>query len=493
MDWIASLVAEATSSPLEALQHPPEGATIVELRLDHFPQLDPAAAVATCPLPLLLTLRSTAEGGRGPSSPAERRPLLEAAHEAGAALLDLELERDLDLVDRLGLPPERLVISWHDPSGTPENLDGVAGRLLATRARWVKLIPTTRSLADLAAVIALNEDQCSRRAVQRRLITFGMGPAGIPSRMLAPLLGPPLAYVAWSARAAAAPGQLTFDQLQATIGHLSGRPQRLLGVVGADASRSLSPRMHAAAFRTLGLHDIFVPLSVPDAAELAGIFVPQGRGLLDRLGLPTLGWAVTTPYKQAAADAATRPSPRVRTTRSANTLIPAQNAVMADTTDADGAVGSLRQLGIDPVGTIVVVQGTGGAGRAAALGLGNAGAAVLLRGRDETHTRDQASRLGVGFLAPDERPATPAVLVNATPLGSGADDACPFAEAEVRDAAGVIDMVYGSEPTRLAVLAGHHGVRLADGRDFLAQQGFSQLAAFLRTVPPREVMRAALG
>jgi 3-dehydroquinate dehydratase/shikimate dehydrogenase len=495
MQSIASLVSEATGTgagPLEAIAHPPAGASVVELRLDHFPQLDPAAAVAACPLPVLLTLRSRAEGGAGPDSAIEREPLLRCAHEAGAALIDLEHDRDLGLMDSLGITPERVIVSWHDPKGTPGDLERIAERLLATRARWVKLIPSAQSLTDLGAVLALNRRFNHQPSSQRRLIAFAMGPVGIPSRFLAPLLGPPLAYAAWSRGAAAAPGQLTSDELEAVIGHLSGPPQRLFGVVGADTSQSLSPRMHSAAFRSLDLKDLFIPVSVGDPRELDCIFSARGKGLFDSLGLPAHGWAVTTPYKANAAAAATRLSPRVRLAKAANTLIPVEGGLLADSTDADGAVGAVQQLGLDPLGSLVVVQGTGGAGRAAAIGLHNAGAAVLLRGRDDSRARAIAEEMGLGHCPSTTLPAGPAILVNATPLGSAQDDESPFDEATIGRASGVVDMVYGTHPTRLAVLARSMGVPLADGRDFLAHQGYSQLAAFTRKVPPRDVMRAAI-
>ena len=79
---------------MEAIARPPEGASIVELRADLFPGIDLGAAIRACPLPVLVTLRSSAEGGRGPTDSGERRVVLEAAREAGAALVDLEHERD---------------------------------------------------------------------------------------------------------------------------------------------------------------------------------------------------------------------------------------------------------------------------------------------------------------------------------------------------------------------------------------------------------------
>lgn len=493
MDWIVSLTPEVSDDPLGALASPPAGAAVVELRLDLFPGLDVRAAVSACPLPVLATLRSTAEGGRGADDPADRAALLTAARDAGATLLDLEHTRDARLLETLGLTPEQVVLSWHDPRATPVDLEDRAAALLALPVRLVKLVPTARSLADLERVLALHHLFNSRRSHNRRLIAFAMDTVGVASRYLAPLLGPPIGYAAWRTGAAAAPGQLTIADHEAVAGHLGGRPQRLFGVVGRNVSASLSPRLHGAAYRALDLPYLFLPVSVPDPAELGELFTGLGDTLFDRVGLPARGWAVTTPYKGIAADAAALAAPRVRRADAANTLILREGGLAADNTDADGVVGSLVALGVDPAGRTAVVQGTGGAARGAAVGLDLAGATVWLRGRDEGRTREIAERIEVGALAAGEMPDRVEILVNATPLGSSPDDPCPFADDGVAGAAAVVDMVYGPSDTSLVEKARAAGVPVADGRSVLAHQAFAQLAAFTTRLPPKEAMLAAVG
>ncbi len=493
MELIASLTPEACTDPMAALARPPAAASVVELRGDLFPELDVRAAVSACPLPVLFTLRSCREGGKGPDDPAQRRRLLEHAREAAAALLDLELERDTPLLADLGLEPERIVLSWHDPEGTPPDLERVCERLLELPVRWAKAITTARNLADLEAVLGLHRLLNRSKPARRRLITFAMGEVGVPSRFLAPLMGPPLAFAAWHPDAPAAAGQLAASRLLEVAGHLSAPPQRLYGVVGADVSRSLSPVLHAAAYRELALPYLFLPVSVPDPAELEELFVPRGKGLFDRVGLSTWGWAVTTPYKERAAAVATLAAPRVRRSNAANTLLLREGAIYAENTDADGVVGCLMTAGIDPCGKTAVVQGTGGAGRAAAVGLHLAGAEVLVRSRDRVRADAVAQALGVSSCPSDELPPAATIAVNATPLGGRAEDPSPFSAGELARLTAVVDMVYATHATALARAATAAGVILLDGREVLAHQGFAQLAAFTGCVPPRQAMRAAIG
>jgi shikimate dehydrogenase len=265
------------------------------------------------------------------------------------------------------------------------------------------------------------------------------------------------------------------------------------GVVGSDVGSSLSPLLHAAAYREEGLPCLLAPVNVADEDELDLLFRPQGSTLFDRAGLTAGGWAVTSPYKGAALRSADVLAPRARRAGASNTLILKPGRVIAENTDADGVVGSLTGHGIDPGERVVLVQGTGGAARGAAVGLDLAGAAVTLRGRDARRTREVAEQIGVAWCAPDESPDNTKLLVNATPLGSRPDDPTPFSSGELDAAIAVVDMVYTDRTTTLAELAYAAGKTLIDGREMLAYQGFAQFAAFTGRIPPKEAMLAAVG
>jgi shikimate dehydrogenase/3-dehydroquinate dehydratase type I len=493
VDWIVSLTPEVTADPAAALTNPPSGATIVELRIDRFPGIDIRSAIASCPLPILVTLRSTAEGGEGPDDGVSRAEILSSARNAGAALLDLEYDRDADLIKALGLPPEQVVLSWHDPQGTPDNIAKLAEGMLELPARWVKIVPTARSLGDLGNAVALHNRFNNVPIPKRRLLAFAMGTPGLASRYLSPLMGPPIGYASWREDAPAAPGQLSIDVIERVISHLNGPPQRLYGVVGADVAGSLSPALHAAGYQGLGLPYLLVPISIPDPAELGEIFTPLGETLFDRLGLETRGWAVTSPYKAQAAAAADHAAPRVQRAGAANTLVLGAGRVFAENTDADGVVGSLMNIGINPQGRSALVQGSGGAARGAAVGLHLAGADVVLRSRSSHRAQAVAEEMALDWCSPDESQARFEILVNATPLGGNAGEPGPFAVDTIRQATAVVDMVYASQPTDLTEKARDLGVAVADGRDVLLHQGYAQFAAFTNVLPPKEAMKKAIG
>jgi shikimate dehydrogenase/3-dehydroquinate dehydratase type I len=493
MEWIVSLTPQVAADPIEAIANPPASASIVELRLDLFPELDVGSAVGACPLPVLATLRSIAEGGEGPVDPAIRGRIIGAARNAGAALLDLEHRRDASLANDLGLSPEETILSWHDPGGTPDGLVEIAGSLFDNPARWIKIVPSATRLADVIDLLDLHRQFNGGRSHDRRLMTFAMGIPGLASRYLAPLLGPPIAYAAWNDAAPAAPGQLSIERTESVIGHLEGSPQRIYGVVGADVSASLSPVLHAAGYRSLSLPFVMIPISVPDPDELVALFAPRGKTPFDRVGLEAWGWAVTTPYKAEAAAAADHHAPRVLRAGAANTLILGDQHIIAENTDADGVVGSLVSLGVELQGLAAVVQGTGGAARGAAIGLHLAGANVTLRGRSAARTQQTAEAIQIGWCGPDEAAPENAILVNATSVGHQPGEAPPFSEDEIAHASAVVDMVYAEHTTELVAHAREFGRPVADGREVLLHQGIAQFAAFTQRVPPKEAMRASLG
>ncbi len=489
MEYLASLTHDPEIDLHAALANPPPGATMVELRLDLYPTANVRSLISSSPLPALVTLRSSGEGGRGPVDPSQRRAVIREAHEAGAALLDLEFARDLHLISELGLTPEQFVLSWHDSSATPSDLTDVARAMLGATPGLVKVVPTARGLDDLECVLGLYRTKAADR---RRLLAWAMGSVGVASRYLAPLLGAPVAFASWSESSPAAPGQLTISRLTAVTGHLDGAPERLYGVVGSNVVESLSPQMHAAGYRAHSLPYVFVPVTVADERELEMLFKPQGSTIFDRVGLTAAGWAVTAPFKRTAAAAATLAAPRVRRADAANTLVLRPQQVIAENTDADGIVGCLASRGIDPGGMLAMVQGTGGAARGAAVGLDLAGAKVLLRGRDFEHTTATARALGVEPCPPDDSPRNAALLVNATPLGSSPRDSSPFSRSEVERASVVLDMVYADHLTALESAAVASGVSFIDGREILLHQGVAQYAAFTGQIPPKEEMRAAI-
>jgi shikimate dehydrogenase len=169
-------------------------------------------------------------------------------------------------------------------------------------------------------------------------------------------------------------------------------------------------------------------------------------------------------------------------------------------TDADAITRALREdLGLKVSGAKVLLLGSGGAGRTAALKLAADGVAEMFlvnRTRSkaeavaqEIHQHWPAVRLTMGY-----PPGEVDLVLNATSLGLRADDALPYDEKAftLRRARAVYDMIYRPAETPLLKAAKAAGCRVANGLGMLLYQGAKALELWSGQAAPVEVMRRAL-
>ncbi|MEV6912072.1 shikimate dehydrogenase [Amycolatopsis sp. NPDC051071] len=263
-------------------------------------------------------------------------------------------------------------------------------------------------------------------------------------------------------------------------------------MLGKPVEHSLSPVLHGAAFRALGLDGWTY-----ERVEMDGPGLP---GFVRGLGPEWTGLSVTMPGKRAALEFADEVTPRAGAVGAANTLVRRETGWLADCTDVDGVTEALRIAGGYSPGhdDAAVVLGAGGTAAAAVVGLAALGVrTVRLVVRDPTRageTVEAAKRAGLdvevlrwsdadfGKLA-----AGSAVLVNTVP-----PDAVRPHLVELASVGCVLDVIYHPWPTALAEAVADRGGRLATGLDMLLHQAFGQSEYFTGQPAPRAAMRDAL-
>jgi shikimate dehydrogenase len=256
---------------------------------------------------------------------------------------------------------------------------------------------------------------------------------------------------------------------------------RVFAILGKPVSHSLSPAMHNAAFRALGLDAIYVALAC-EGSDVAG-----AMHLLAHSGG---GGNVTVPHKAGAAAALDLATPLVRRLEACNTFWIEEGALHGDNTDVAGVSAALEQLDLPPGPWLVA--GTGGAARGVVGAAAAHGATVAVRSRDAGR-RSAFERWMAGLGVQSAQAAECTVLVNATPLGLHPGDHLPIAADQAPGAIVALDLVYSPHGTTWSRAMREAGLRAADGREVLVAQG---AAAFRRWFPeedpPTEVMRAAV-
>ncbi|TNM64491.1 shikimate dehydrogenase [Streptomyces sp. NP160] len=270
-------------------------------------------------------------------------------------------------------------------------------------------------------------------------------------------------------------------------------------VWGSPIAHSLSPALHRAAYRALGLDWSYGRREV-DAAAL-----PAAVAALDE------GWAgvsLTMPLKQAVLPLLSQTSDLALAVGAVNTLLPVPGRPgtwRGENTDVHGVVAALAEVGVRRASTAVVLGGgaTAASALAALAQLGVDEPVVLVRSVERARTLvGVGARLGVGVvLRPWGDPAEAAGLlaecdavVSTAP--AGAADAVAAALAET--ASGVpapggalLDVVYAPWPTALARAWAAAGGAVVGGFSMLVHQAERQVELMTGCTAPLEVMRAA--
>ncbi len=481
---VASLTRAPTSGELADL---PRGVSVLEVRADLCGDLDPEALRREFDGRLLYTLRSQREGGTDRCDPAERQRRLATASR-GFDLVDLEGQRDLAPEVLEAIEPSRRVISWH---GLARDVEGLAKKFLELAeepAAVYKMVPTARRSGDEVAALQLLSE-----LGRDDVIAFATGAIGTWSRHLAPRLGAPWIFGSAGAEEAA-PGQPTVRELIEDYGYPELRELRgLCGVAGHPVRHSLSPRLHNACYRHLGLPLLYVAFEVPRFADFWLEVVEEGEVLVSG-GIPLVGLSVTTPYKSQALSVAAATSPLAERVGGANTLVLRPDGWAAENTDAEGVVLSLEERCGSVRGRRAVVVGAGRAGRAGALGLALAGAEVTVANRNRKRGQAVADELGIPFCdLADLDPGGFEIVLQATTLGRKKSDPLPLDPRRLASGAVVADYVYGARQTPLLEAAKARGHQVIDGREILLAQARRQFQLMTGQELPVDLGRQVLG
>jgi shikimate dehydrogenase len=275
---------------------------------------------------------------------------------------------------------------------------------------------------------------------------------------------------------------------------------RLAGLIGWPLDHSLSPAMHNAAYESMRLNWVYLPLPVRDGQDLV-------RVVAALRALPFVGFNVTMPYKRIMLNVCDEVAAAAQLAGAVNTVHVVDGRLIGYNTDGRGLVESIKdESGLEIQGRRVVIVGTGGAAGAALVGLVLERAAhVTVAGRRVEvaesmidnlagrlrETTAEACALGDGLR---ESVEAADLIVNATPLGMGADDPLPVAKEWLQPGQVVADMVYRPSVTPLMEAAIDRGARAIGGLGMLVGQGAIAIEIWnqgVQTTAPRDVMRTA--
>jgi len=426
---------------------------------------------------LIATCRRQEGGGLFQGSREEQIEILAQAARSVCHWCDVEIETAKRMARgklARALSPARVMVSYHDFRRTPRNLAGIVRRLERAGGQASKISALCHSVSDSARI-------CELARTRRDLVAIPMGEFGLAGRVLSPRMGSALAYAA--VEQATAPGQLSLNAMvdlyrAARI----TRRTRVYGVIGDPIGHSLSPLLHNTAFRARKFDAVFVPFLVRNLREFLGAM--EGFGVA--------GLSVTIPHKETILRSLDDCDPLAARIGAVNTVVVRGGGQLYGyNTDY---VGVLRSLGrrMPLAGSRVLLFGAGGAARAAAFALAQAGSNVCLCARRPERARALARAVGgqaVGRadLAHEFFDA----IVNCTPIGMHPHGGSPLGRAELNCRI-VMDMVYRPRETELLQLARRKGIEIISGVEMFLAQGFAQYEIWTGERAPEGAMRRAV-
>jgi 3-dehydroquinate dehydratase/shikimate dehydrogenase len=485
----------------EAQEAARRGARLIELRLDLIKRPpDFKRLLAEKPCPFVATVRRSEDGGLWKGTEEARLMLLRQAIVAGFDWVDLEN----DVADRIPrFKDVRRIISYHNLREVPDELEEIHRRMCNQDADVVKIAVRAQHPLDNVRVLQLLENP------KTPTVAFCMGDMGLPSRILGAKFGAPFTYAAFTKERTLAPGLPSLQDV-AKVYHYGDitAATEVYGVIGDPVSHSLSPLVHNAALRQLGINAVYVPFRVP-RTDLADTL----KGLNT---LPVRGFSVTLPHKEQAATLAPYKDPAVERVQAANTLIRSDDGSFAAyNTDYQAVIETLRaQLTVFPAttanpgstaimtslppapqgvlqGKVVLILGAGGIARAVAHALHREGAGLIICNRTPERASKLASELGCRFLEWANRHTQLAdILINCTSVGMHPNlDECPVHASILKQGMVVFETVYTPETTLLVKEARGRGCTVITGVDLFVRQAALQFRLFTGREPPIELMR----
>ena len=212
----------------------PQRPDVIEWRVDHFadiesPDLVVAAGSAlreiTGDIPLIFTLRSSAEGGHPLSlSPQAMEALrLAAADQLPFEFHDVEMRSPdsltSELIRRVHARSGRVILSVHDFKGTPNDdaLVSLFSRAHQLGADVAKVAVMPQSPEDVLRLLAVTKRMS--QALPIPIVSISMGTLGVMSRIFGGVFGSAMTFATGAGESA--PGQLPIKELREILSQVS--------------------------------------------------------------------------------------------------------------------------------------------------------------------------------------------------------------------------------------------------------------------------------
>lgn len=259
--------------------------------------------------------------------------------------------------------------------------------------------------------------------------------------------------------------------------------RKICCIIGHPVSHSLSPSMHYAVYKKLGLNYLFLAFDVIDLKSSVECI----------RDLKITGTAVTVPHKIKVMAYLDKVDETAKIIGAVNTILRSNGDLVGTNTDWSAAIDALKEK-TTLAGKSVALIGAGGAARAIAYGLKKEGAFVTVFNRNIEHAKSLVDDFGLvkpyslnvrGIIGDCN------IVINATSVGLDSDDS-PIGKSELNHDQIVFDIVYSPKMTRLLKMAKGLGCSIITGDRMLLHCVKRQFELFTDCKAPLSVMERVL-
>ncbi len=483
-------------------------AEFIELRMDLIeggvlPALISAARSNSAWVKIIVTCRKKEEAALAgkavviKNTKSQKIALLKEAIKLGADFIDIELAegraaiRELKSFCEKNGGNSKIIISYHDVRKTPTltKLKEIFNQCAGEKPAIVKIVTYAQSAEDNLKVLSLIP---YARKHSQEIIALCMGDKGRVSRIVAPGLGNILGFATFEPEGQSAPGQLTISEMKLIDKLFKNKntspaanivpadtPQNYI-LLGNPVKQSLSPLMHNAALKEMGIKERYSAFCVQNL----------GDALRGMRALNIRGASVTIPFKVAVMEHLDDIDNDALKIGAVNTIVNETGRLIGHNTDWLGLIHTLKDTMTIRDKTFVII-GAGGTAQATVYGIIKEGGFPIIVNRTSEKGKMLSGKFCCPFYPPSEIGKIKAdCLINTTPVGMYPHkDESPIPTATLKGYKYVMDVIYNPLKTKLLKEAEQQGCQILSGLDMFVHQGARQILLWTGKEPPRELMQ----
>lgn len=270
---------------------------------------------------------------------------------------------------------------------------------------------------------------------------------------------------------------------------------KIYGLIGYPVKHSVSPQIHNAAFKTIGINAVYLTFEVKKE------FLKKALDGVKALGIKGLN--VTIPHKVNVIKYLNKLTYEANLIGAVNTILNEDGKLIGFNTDYTGVLKTFETYKIDLTNKKIVLLGAGGAAKAIAFAIAEKASSLIILNRTkrkavnlvkELNKKLKVNALGnsLTFKALKNSLKDADILINATSVGMepNVNQTLVAKELLQKDMV-VFDIIYNPLETKLLKEAREIGAKCINGVEMLVQQAAEAFKIWFKIEPPINEMRKA--